>query len=165
MTEVFIQSIADYNAGRIIGEWVDVSGMNTDDLWNAINEILAQSKEDNAEEWEIADYDGFYGLTPCSVEKIIELSQAITEHGAAYAIYASYVGESYASIEGFEDSYCGEWESFEDYAEQLFDECYLHEVPESIRFYIDYEAFTRDLAMDYHYDAESYGKVHVFRCI
>lgn len=31
-----------------------------------------------------------------------------------------------------------------DAAEELFDECYLHEVPESVRNYIDYEAFARD---------------------
>ena len=31
-----------------------------------------------------------------------------------------------------------------DAAEQLFDECWLHEVPENIRFYIDYDKFARD---------------------
>ena len=34
-----------------------------------------------------------------------------------------------------------------DAAEELFDECWLHEVPESIRFYIDYDKFARDCAM------------------
>lgn len=34
-----------------------------------------------------------------------------------------------------------------DTAEALFDECWLHDVPESIRFYIDYEKFARDCAM------------------
>lgn len=31
-----------------------------------------------------------------------------------------------------------------DAAEELFDECWLHSVPESIRFYIDYDKFARD---------------------
>lgn len=31
-----------------------------------------------------------------------------------------------------------------DAAEELFDECWLHEVPENIRFYIDYDKFARD---------------------
>jgi|GEM_PF-3108197 len=164
MTSVFIQSLADYNAGRIVGEWVDVTDMGENDLWDAINKVLSQSKEEYAEEWEIADYDGFYQLTPMSVEKIIELAKAINEHGEPYAIYTSYVGECYATTEGFDDSYYGSWDSFKDFAENLFDECYLHQVPESIRFYIDYDAFARDLGMDYHHDRSSDGQTHVFRC-
>lgn len=31
-----------------------------------------------------------------------------------------------------------------DAAAELFDECYLHAIPESIQFYIDYEKFARD---------------------
>ncbi len=31
-----------------------------------------------------------------------------------------------------------------DAAEELFDECWLHSVPESIRYYIDYDKFARD---------------------
>lgn len=50
MTSIFIQSLADYNAGRIVGKWVDVSGMDSSDLWDAINEVLAMSEEENAEE-------------------------------------------------------------------------------------------------------------------
>lgn len=34
--------------------------------------------------------------------------------------------------------------SLRDTAEELFDECWLHEVPENIRFYIDYDKFARD---------------------
>ena len=34
-----------------------------------------------------------------------------------------------------------------DAAEEIFDECWLHDVPESIRFYIDYDKFARDCEM------------------
>lgn len=34
--------------------------------------------------------------------------------------------------------------SLKDAAAELFDECYLHTVPENIRYYIDYESFARD---------------------
>ncbi len=36
---------------------------------------------------------------------------------------------------------------FEDHAEELMNECY--EIPENLINYIDYEAFARDLIMDY----------------
>jgi antirestriction protein len=38
---------------------------------------------------------------------------------------------------------------FRDYAEELFDDCYAHDIPEGLRGYIDYESFARDLEFDY----------------
>lgn len=167
MTQVFIQSLADYNAGRIVGNWVDVTDMDVNDLQDAINEVLAQSKEEIAEEWMIADYDGFYifNLGEYSSNKtIIEAAKAINEHGQAYAVYANYIGLEYATTESFEEAYCGEWDSFREYSDQLFDELYAHDIPESIRFYIDYEAFARDLEInDYYHDTDDAGKTHIFR--
>ena len=162
MTSLFIQSLADYNAGRIVGKWVDVSGMDADALLEAIQEVLSMSQEANAEEWEFADYDGFYGLTPTSIEKVVEVAEAIAQHGEPYAIYARNIGEEYATESGFEDSYQGAWDSFLEYATNLFDECYIHDIPENLRFYIDYELFARDLKMDCYHDRDIYGKTHVF---
>ena len=34
--------------------------------------------------------------------------------------------------------------SLRDAAEELFDECWLSSVPESVRFYVDYDKFARD---------------------
>ena len=34
--------------------------------------------------------------------------------------------------------------SLRESAEELFDEIYLHDIPESVRFYIDYDKFARD---------------------
>lgn len=34
--------------------------------------------------------------------------------------------------------------SLEDAAEELFDECYAHDIPENLRIYIDYAKFARD---------------------
>lgn len=34
-----------------------------------------------------------------------------------------------------------------DAAEELFDECYLSSIPETVRFYIDYEKFAQDCAL------------------
>ena len=48
---------------------------------------------------------------------------------------------SVEDLEHFEDSYSGEYDSFRDYAVELFDELYLHDVPEHIQSYIDYDKF------------------------
>lgn len=61
----------------------------------------------------------------------------------AAAVYIGWAGSW--SKSNFEDAYNGEWESEAAFAENLFDECYLHEVPDFAKNYIDYEKFARDL--------------------
>ena len=38
---------------------------------------------------------------------------------------------------------------FDEYAEEYFDNNYAHNIPENLRNYIDYKAFSRDLEIDY----------------
>jgi len=38
---------------------------------------------------------------------------------------------------------------FEDYAKDLFDDCYLSNLPEHLKNYIDYKAFADDIHIDY----------------
>jgi antirestriction protein len=59
----------------------------------------------------------------------------------------------------FEDAYQGEYGSFLEYATQIFDELYAHDIPEYIQGYIDYEAFARDLEAEGYYIESG----HVFR--
>lgn len=44
----------------------------------------------------------------------------------------------------------------------LFDECYLGEFPEHLTFYIDYQAFARDLFINDYFSLECDGEVHIF---
>ena len=48
------------------------------------------------------------------------------------------------ALENYDDASIQEC-TLEDAATQLFDECYAHDIPESIRFYIDYTMFARDV--------------------
>lgn len=54
-----------------------------------------------------------------------------------------------ADVEHVEDAYRGRYDSFEQYAEEYFDDVYGHEVPENLRSYIDYDKFARDLEYDF----------------
>jgi hypothetical protein len=42
------------------------------------------------------------------------------------------------------DEPCITESSLRDAAEQLFDDCYLHSIPQSVQYYIDYEKFAHD---------------------
>jgi hypothetical protein len=49
----------------------------------------------------------------------------------------------------------------EDAAEELFDDCYAHEIPENLRNYIDYKAFARDCELggdmcEFNYNGATY---------
>lgn len=165
---VYVASLADYNAGRLHGRWIDAN-QDAEEILEEVRAMLAESKEPVAEEWAIHDYEGFEGLTLSeyeSFEKVAELGQAIGEHGPAYAAYAGHVGTDYATPEGFEAAFMGEWDSEKDYAYSLADDIDLfHDVPEDspARTYFDYDAWARDLFLDGYSSVEAPGyTVYVF---
>lgn len=69
---VYIYVLADYNAGSMVGDWIDVSNLDEDALQEACERLRAKSKAINAQELGIADYDGFYGLKPCLSDVVDE---------------------------------------------------------------------------------------------
>ncbi len=164
MTSIYIYVLADYNAGKMIGDWVDVS--DSEQLEKDCQRIRELSQASNPEELAIADYDGFYGLSP-ALSDVIETAERLERYGEAYAYYARDVGEDYANEENFEEAYCGAYESFREYSDQLFDDGYLGDIPEKIRYYIDYQKFADDLIYsgDYFTEKGEKGDVHVFRSL
>ena len=160
---IYVACLASYNAGILHGEWIDAT--DADVIREAIQEMLKGSPSPGAEEWAIHDYGGFGQLRLSEwedVDRVAELGALIDEHGEAFAAYADHVGVDYATEESFQDAYCGEWDSEQAYAENLFDELYAHDVPEHIAPYIDYEAFARDLFINDNYSVESDSGVFVF---
>ena len=165
---IYCACLASYNAGTLHGSWIDAD-QDAEAIREEIAEMLADSPEPGAEEWAIHDYEGFGELSLHEfegIDQVAELGRAIAEHGEAFAAYAADIGADHATVEGFEEAYCGEWDSETAYAEDLFDECYAHDIPENLRCYIDYEAFSRDLFIDgYTSSPNPGGGVWVFhRC-
>lgn len=160
---IYVACLASYNAGILHGEWIDAT--DADEIREAIQAMLSESREPSAEEWAIHDYEGFHGLRISEfedIDRVGELGTLIQEHGAAFAAYADNVGTDHATEESFQDAYCGEWDSEQAYAENLFDELYAHDVPDHIAPYIDYEAFARDLFINDYLSVESESGVYVF---
>ncbi len=164
--KIYVACLASYNAGKLYGKWIDAD-QTAEEIQAEISEMLKGSPEPFAEEWAIHDYEGFEGIRLDeyeSIGKVAELARLIHEHGEAFAAYAGYVGLDYATAEGLEEAYSGEWGSEEEFAEDLMREC--HEIPEHLEFYIDYEKFARDLFINDYYSAESSkGGIFVFRHI
>lgn len=115
----------------------------------------------SAEEWAVHDYDDFPNLGEYpSIERLIEVAEAISKHGEAMRVWLDSTG----SVEGFEDAYYGTAESWEDFVARLLEETgALAEVPEHLQYYFDYAAYARDLKIDgwwAEYGAD--GRMHFF---
>ncbi len=160
---IYLACLASYNAGTLHGEWIEAT--DPDEIREAIQTMLSKSRQPMAEEWPIPDEENFHGLRISEfedIDRVGELGALIQEHGAAFAAHADNVGIDHATEESFQDAFCGEWDTEKAYAENLFDELYLHEVPEHVQPYIDYESFTRDLFISDNYSVDFPGGVYVF---
>lgn len=164
--QIYIASLSDYNAGILHGKWIDIEGLTTDEIQEEINEILRTSPYTKlygevAEEWAIHDFElgGIRISEYESLDTIVSIVEALTEHGEAFAIYYNDVSDLETAISNFEEAYQGKYDSFLDYATQTFDEIYAHSIPENLRYYIDYNAFARDLDADGYFFEDG----HVFR--
>lgn len=171
---IYVADLAAYNNGKLHGQWFNLDYYSdSDDLMEAVEEkVLKTSPEPDAEEWAIHDYS--YDDCPSlnfgeyeSFSTLIEANNLINEHGEALALWVSHTGDSWnqVDISTFQDAYCGEYESELAYAEEIFDECYLHNAPESVRYYIDYEKFSNDLFINDNYSEEGENGYHIFRHI
>jgi antirestriction protein len=162
---IYVACLAAYNAGKLHGEWIEAA-QEVEALNEELQETLKQSPEPFAEEWAIHDYEGFGDIRISEWHGLSEVSRLaflVEEHGEAFTAYAAHVGQDTATEESFLDAYCGHWDSELAYAQELFDEMYAHEVPENLRYYIDYEAFCRDMFIDGYFSVRSSNSgVYVF---
>ena len=73
-----------------------------------------------------------------------------------------YKWEEYESwISDFEEAYAGEWDSEQEFADNLADDMVTPDFPEMAQLYFDYEKFARDLFMGDYWSSNGY----VFRSI
>ncbi len=168
---VWVGSLADYNDGRLHGEWFDAT-RDAEELKLATRFMLRASRTAGAEEWAIMDYDSFGPLhlsEYASFEMISRVANGIAEHGNAFAAWASCVrAEGAEALDGFHEHYRGEWESFEEYIKDYLDEAefyrFMDHVPESMRGYVevDVEQIARDWGCDYEVVERPEGGVWVF---
>ncbi len=163
---IYVASLSDYNAGRLHGEWIDADE-GAEGIHAAVSAMLAKSKEPIAEEWAIHDYEGFGGISIHeweSFETVAELAEAIEEHGDAFAAFYGYQDQADTVAEcadAFKDAYRGEWDSERDYAEKFAEDC-GYEVPEWLRYHVDWDSFARDLFCGELYSVDTDGGVFVF---
>lgn len=171
---IYVASLSDYNAGRLHGAWIDCDSKTAEELQDEVSAMLAKSPEPIAEEYAIHDHEGFGDLIGeysslreiAAICNVLDMAEGNGIDPTALIEWCDDTGRSLADasvFDDFEDAYSGQWNSTEDFAEQLADDIgMLSDCPDNLRFYFDWEAFARDLFMtDYHMTDSG----HVFRNI
>lgn len=147
---VYVGTYGKYNGGSICGLWIDLSTFNDYDdfidFCKAIHadeedpELMAQDFEGFPRQWY---NEGF--MSEDDFDNIIEYSELCDKYSReAVDDYMEFHDE----LDDFEEAYCGEWDSEEDFARHIVDECYdLEKSMGQLANYFDYEAFGRELFM------------------
>ena len=162
---VYVGTYGKYNEGSLCGLWIDLS--NFSDYDDFIDFCKAIHADEDDPELIFQDYEGFprqwYGESGFDEEDfdhILEYSDMCDKHGQeAVDDYMEFHDE----LDNFEEAYCGEWDSEEDFARHIISECYnLEREMGDLARYFDYEAFGRELFM---YDYSMGANNNVFRVI
>lgn len=170
---VWIASLADYNAGRLHGDWVDAA-VEGDELVAAAEAILATSQEPGAEEWAIFDFDNFGPYRVGEYEdlhQVAAVARGIAEDGEAFATYAQLSGARGEDLEtGYVEAFVGYWHSLSAFVDDLLDDLGIREsladsLPDWLAAHvsIDRDGVLRDLLVDLHYEDASDGGVYIYR--
>ena len=161
---IYVACLAAYNNGCLHGRWIDAT--TPDEIMDAVRAMLAASPEPGAEEWAIHDYEGFEGARLseyASFETVCALADFIEEHGELGGKLLEHFGDDLAEARAAFEDYAGEFHSAADFVEELHDDTGT-QIPESLRYYIDWEALARDMALNGEIIAIQTGfdEVHIF---
>ena len=162
--KIYVADLAAYNNGYLHGVWIDATE-DLDAIQDQVNDMLKTSPIDGvAEEWAIHDFECFAGYHVGeydSLETLHEIALFLEEHGDAASAALSYCSDLDEAREMVEDRYHGCHDSEEEFAAQLYEDCY--EIPEYLQYYIDYEKVARDLFInDFISVAGKDHQIHVF---
>ena len=170
---IYVASLADYNNGVLHGAWIDAA-REPADIQADIDAMLAQSREPNAEEYAIFDYDQF-GQCRISRKRPDRPGRADRAWHQGARLRIRRLGEvnegAPERFDDFTEAYLGHYDSVQDYAEQLVDDlgytAELAKLPESLRHYLRFD--TEALAQDMEQGGDIYpvgspdGGVWIFR--
>lgn len=161
---VYCGTYGKYNDGSLFGAWLDLTKFQEYEEFIAICRQLHKDEEDP--ELMFQDYECFpeqFYSESCmdedTFDNIIEYSMLSEDEQEALEDYLE-LGNEY-DIEKFRERYVGKWDSQQEFAEHIIDECYdLEQMMGFLSQYFDYDSYASDLFMT---DYEMGDNHHVFR--
>lgn len=162
---IYVAGLAAYNNGILHGVWIEACD-DPADINKQISEMLANSPEEDAEEYAIHDYEGFEGYSVSEwsgIDELHEVACFIEDNpGIGGGVLSQFGHNLEDARRAMEDCYLGCYESLAHYAEKLTTAC--QEIPDNLAYYIDYESMGRDMELsgDVFIVEVSCNEVHVF---
>ena len=152
---VYCGTYGKYNNGSLHGMWIDLTTFcDYDEFIEFCNNLHADEEDP---ELMFQDYENFphelYSegcFCEDDFDTIIKYA-SFADRDAVDAFLGCYCIDE---LDKFDEVYQGEFDSEEDFARHIVEECYdLDKIMGSLSYYFDYEAFARDLFMcDYFFD-------------
>lgn len=144
------------------GRWIDLDLVGA---WEDVQHLLSVVYPSAViDEVLCADAEGFarYFLSRHDCFDLDSYLEFMDEKKSSHlddAVVMAYIencGAEGVSISDIEEAFLGEYDSWTDFAEQFADETgMLSDMPESLRFYFDFERFGSDLSYD-HFESNGY---------
>ncbi len=147
---MYVGTYGKYNDGLLCGLWIDLSSF--DDYDEFINFCMAIHADEEDPELMAQDYECFPRCwynegyrTEEDFNHIKELLEMCDKH--SQEAVDGFL-ELNHDLDDFDEAYCGEWDSEEDFAHHIIEECYdLDRIMGNLSRFFDYEAFGRELFM------------------
>jgi len=166
----YVADLAAYVAGELIGQWIDLDGLDADQMKAAVQAVIDASPFPGAEEYAIHDWEGVpssFGEWPDwdLVAAYVEARQEMDdERREAFRIWHNYAPDFNNEGEAFQEEYQGAYQDGAEFAIYLADELGLQIEDAWPYRNIDWEAAWHDLRIggDYWSESSSHG-FHVFR--
>jgi antirestriction protein len=161
---IYVACLAAYNNGHLHGVWIDAT-QDIDSIQDEVNTMLANSPEEDAEEWAIHDYEGFGGYSVSEYsgfEELHDVASFIEEYPEIGGELLDHFSDIEEARKAAEESYAGSYKSLADFAEGLTED--TSKIPEHLQYYIDYERMGRDMELggDVYTIETGYEEVHIF---
>ena len=164
MLKIYVTNLGKYNEGFLIGKWLELPATE-EEIEKTLEEIGISDEPDEDgiyyEEYFITDYetdmDGLKVSEYSNIDDLNELAETIDDLDEdEKEIVNAIIGEGYSledAIDKKDDVMiyynCSNMEQVaEDYAEQVG---LLNDIPESLRYYFDFEAYGRDMSFEGHF--------------
>ena len=148
---IYLGTYHKYNCGSLYGMWIDLTTFST---YDEFCEFCRRLHRDEYEpEFMTQDFEHYPQVwyheggipTRSEYERINKYAVLDEDKREAYEIFLDNYDED-AEIEDFESRYEGKYESGEDFAEHLCEECgYFNSLPQWLQCCIDYGAVWRTL--------------------